>query len=107
MEAPGEWGARAEPRTGGGAQLKAGLLREAARSGQQESDLGWEGDGVGRGRTAKNTGRCGGMAGWAITVQLGLVGWTQMYLKSEIRSLDAGEGLRAQGGVKAGMVEPG
>lgn len=47
------------------------------------------------------------MAGWAITVELGLVGWTQMYLKSEIRSLDAGEGLRAQGRVKAGMVEPG
>lgn len=30
-----------------------------------------------------------------------------MYLKSEIRNLDGGEGLRAQEGVKAGMVEPG
>lgn len=33
--------------------------------------------------------------------------WTQMYLKSDIRSLDGGEGLRARGGVKAGMVERG
>ena len=76
---------------------------------QQEVDnrnQTWDGMGMGRGRTAPKRGRYRGMATWFGTVQLGL-GWTQTYLKSEIRSLDGGEGLRAQGGLKAGMVEPG
>ena len=72
MDAPGGWDAGAEPRVGGVAQWKAGPLRGAAQHGQQESDLGPEADGVGRGKTAQNTGRWGEMASWAMIMQLGM-----------------------------------
>lgn len=62
------WGAGAEPRVGGGALLQDGLLPEAAGHRHQESDLGQEEVGVGRGKRSR------GMVAWALVAQLGMWG---------------------------------